>query len=164
MTIQKSIYRLIKHYRLGFLEKMLSKNCKTVLDIGCQDFTFYRKIKNSCDVTLADFKPKHPGIRKENIENLSFKDNSFDCVIALEVLEHTKNPVKAMQELRRVAKKQIIISVPNEPFFTLFRFFIWEKEHYWAITPKAIKTYLGKPGTEKKIFFKRYYMASFDAE
>lgn len=37
-------------------------------------------------------------------ENLPFKDNSFDFVIASEVLEHSKNPEKFLTELQRVAR------------------------------------------------------------
>lgn len=37
-------------------------------------------------------------------ENLPFKDNSFDFVIASHVLEHSRNPEKFISELQRVAK------------------------------------------------------------
>lgn len=45
-------------------------------------------------------------------ENLPFKDNSFDFVIASHVLEHSENPEKFLVELQRVAKAGYI-EVPD---------------------------------------------------
>lgn len=46
------------------------------------------------------------------VENLPFKDNTFDFVIASHVLEHSKNPEKFISELQRVAKAGYI-EVPD---------------------------------------------------
>jgi len=46
-------------------------------------------------------------------ENLEFPDKSFDTVTMLEVLEHIQKPQKALEEVVRVAKKNLILSVPN---------------------------------------------------
>ena len=40
-------------------------------------------------------------------------------VICTEVLEHLEFPEKAVEELKRVSRKYIVFSVPNEPFFIL---------------------------------------------
>ncbi|MEM1222169.1 MAG: methyltransferase domain-containing protein [Verrucomicrobiota bacterium] len=47
-------------------------------------------------------------------DNLPFEDNSFDTLYCCEVLEHLPYGVykKALQELERIARKYIIISVP----------------------------------------------------
>lgn len=158
LTFQKRIYNLIKHYRFNNITKLLDNNSNNILDIGCQEAMLYDKLKDKYHITLADISPTKKLINKEDVQNLSFKDNSFDIVICQEVLEHVPNPIKAISELKRVAKKQLIISVPYEPFFTMARLFIWEKEHLWAITPKIFEFYLGKPVKEKTIFFKRYYV------
>ena len=49
------------------------------------------------------------------VENLPFKDNSFDFVIASHVLEHSKDPVKFLNEIQRVAKSGYI-EVPDAFF------------------------------------------------
>ena len=46
------------------------------------------------------------------VEDLPFKDNSFDFVIASHVLEHSSDPVKFLNELQRVAKSGYI-EVPD---------------------------------------------------
>jgi ubiquinone/menaquinone biosynthesis C-methylase UbiE len=54
---------------------------------------------------------------KSNIENLPFEDNSFDIVTCHHTIEHIINPGKAISELKRVAKKQLIIVTPCQRFF-----------------------------------------------
>ena len=49
------------------------------------------------------------------VENLPFKDNSFDFVIASHVLEHSKDPEKFLSELQRVARGGYI-EVPDAFF------------------------------------------------
>jgi len=52
-------------------------------------------------------------------ENLPFLDDSFDLVIACEVLEHVLDPNIVLKQLRRVSKKFCIISVPEEPLWRI---------------------------------------------
>jgi 2-polyprenyl-3-methyl-5-hydroxy-6-metoxy-1,4-benzoquinol methylase len=47
------------------------------------------------------------------------QDNSYDFVLATEVLEHLEAPEKALNELFRISKKYILISVPNEPIWRI---------------------------------------------
>lgn len=156
--IQKELYRFIKRFRYREILKVLGPEGSTLLDIGCQDLTFYNKLKKKYSVTLADYSPKNKLISKEDVQKLSYKNKSFDIVVCQEVLEHVPNPVEAIKSLKRVTKRQLVITVPYEPYFTFFRFLVWEKEHLWAITPKLLELYLGKPRYEKKFFFKRYYL------
>lgn len=54
------------------------------------------------------------GVYSEDLQNLTFDDNSFDCLIALDVLEHIPDIWKALSEIKRVLKKNgaAIITVP----------------------------------------------------
>lgn len=81
-----------------------------------------------------------------------------DVVTCFEVLEHVVDPVSAIKNLAQLYKKQLIISVPNEPWFSLWRLG-WEREHLWAITPAILKHYLGVPAFEAQIILGRYYVA-----
>jgi SAM-dependent methyltransferase len=44
------------------------------------------------------------GFRNENIEKLTFKDNAFDIVAALEVIEHVFNPADMVREMVRCTR------------------------------------------------------------
>ena len=52
-----------------------------------------------------------------SIYDLQQDDNSVDLAIALETLEHIEDPLAAIRELKRVARKYIILSVPREPLW-----------------------------------------------
>lgn len=58
-------------------------------------------------------------VSRESIYSLQRRDNEFACVMALEVLEHLERPEEALEQLFRVSKKSVIISVPNEPIWRL---------------------------------------------
>lgn len=57
---------------------------------------------------------KVDGFRNEDLENQTFKDNSFDLVITSDVMEHIYNPEKAFKEIHRTLKPggAHIFSVP----------------------------------------------------
>jgi len=52
-------------------------------------------------------------------EKIPYSDCSFDCVVCLDVLEHLDNFHEVFDELCRVAKHYVIISLPN-PLGNLF--------------------------------------------
>lgn len=49
-----------------------------------------------------------------DVHNIDLPDNSFDVVLCSETLEHVYDLERASNELLRVAKKAVIITVPNE--------------------------------------------------
>jgi len=124
------------------------------LDIGAQ------KQRDMFDV-CADIKPDGKVMQYQDIMNMTYEDNKFDTVCALEILEHVVNPIKALSELKRVAKKRIIISVPFEPVFSLLRL-SWEKEHLIALTEKFITYHIGKEPIYKKIIYLRWLFLVYD--
>jgi len=46
-------------------------------------------------------------------ERLPFEDNSYDCVLCMDVLEHLDNIHQVFEELCRVTRRYVIISLPN---------------------------------------------------
>ncbi len=44
-------------------------------------------------------------IEKQNIEKLTYPDNYFDIVHCENALDHTRNPKKAIEEMKRICKK-----------------------------------------------------------
>ena len=47
--------------------------------------------------------------------DLPFADGEFDLVAAIEVLEHVPDPERTLAEMRRVAGRWLLVSVPREP-------------------------------------------------
>ena len=52
-----------------------------------------------------------------DIGQLPFPDDSFDLVLCIEVLEHVPYPELALAELSRVARRDLVASVPREPIW-----------------------------------------------
>lgn len=73
---------------------------KKILDVGCGD----RKVGGAIGIDIA----KLPGV--DIVHDLNkfpwpFKNNTFDEVYMLEVIEHLENTVKVMEEIYRILKK-----------------------------------------------------------
>ena len=49
-----------------------------------------------------------------NIEQLPFADKEFDTVVSTHTLEHVRDVRRAIDELRRVARRRVIVVVPSE--------------------------------------------------
>jgi hypothetical protein len=47
------------------------------------------------------------------VEKVPFPDNSYDCVLCLDVLEHIENTHEIFDELCRVSRRYVIVSLPN---------------------------------------------------
>lgn len=139
---------LQKHISKNPLQKLLINNfyktmtklikplrIETILDVGCGEGFSLQKLS---ELNMAeklegiDYSEEairvgknlfpHLSLKQGNIYHLPYKNNSFDLVISTEVLEHLDKPLQGLNEILRVSKKNIILSVPNEPFFRLANF------------------------------------------
>jgi len=54
--------------------------------------------------------------------DVPFTGGSFDLVVCTEVLEHLAQPEQALDELCRVSRRFVLLSVPCEPFFAGLNF------------------------------------------
>lgn len=79
----------------------------TAVDIREDSLAFARRRLPSVDVS------------RQSVYALDFPDRSFDLVLCLEVLEHLDRPADALRELRRVCRRDLVVSVPYEPYFRL---------------------------------------------
>lgn len=107
---------------------------------------------------LMLLKQRLPQVETRNgyVEKLPFDDNSFDIVVCCEVLEHLEDPKKALQELKRVGKEYFILSVPNEPWFSMANFLRGKNLSRWGCDSEHIqkwsfKKFLKFIGGELKI-------------
>jgi len=113
-----------------------SRGYKSVLDAGagvCSEYYGFRADGYQIDYTATDITPKFvnhaaaQGIKAlvAPMENLPFEDNSFECGICHDVLNHQKDPIPALLEMLRVTEKEIIVS-----FFKPFEKDAVFNEHY----------------------------------
>lgn len=123
---------LIDNFYKHLLRTIKPIKPKKILDVGCGEGFTLIKLKHAkigedyegidhSDDALSIGKKLNPklDIKKGNVYMLPYKDNSFDLLICTEVLEHLKDPEKALLEILRVTNKYAVLSVPNEPFFIL---------------------------------------------
>ena len=101
------------------------------LNIGAGEILWIENylLKNYAGLVSSDIDKKNLGsknLAKNKVlldaTNIPFKDNQFDQVIILDVLEHIKNHEKTLNEIKRVLKKhgKLIISVPNDTLLSFF--------------------------------------------
>lgn len=91
----------------GFVSCRLSDKRLVGIDVSCSALRI--AMQNSPGTSLACC----------DIYRMPFKSQNFDLVMATEVLEHLKEPEKAMAEAGRLSKKYCLFSVPNEPYFRI---------------------------------------------
>ncbi|NBB80755.1 MAG: methyltransferase domain-containing protein [Verrucomicrobia bacterium] len=86
----------------------------SVLDIGCYEAPIRTIIDASVEYTGVDI-VGDPDIELnlEECDCLPFQDSSYHTVICIKVLEHLDCLHRIMDELFRVAKKEVIVSLPN---------------------------------------------------
>ncbi|MEM4641000.1 MAG: class I SAM-dependent methyltransferase [Candidatus Pacearchaeota archaeon] len=109
-----------KEIALSLIE--LNDKGKKVLELGPGTGTLLFELKKKGFIVQGlDINPSlaksNLNIKKGDInKKLPFTSESFDIIIALEVLEHTFNPFFVLKEMARVLKRDgyAIISMPND--------------------------------------------------
>jgi O-antigen biosynthesis protein len=110
--------------KFKFVSKLVPENSK-ILDIGCNDGKIRLFLKNPhyfgvdadkdsiSELTKQKVKAKQADLNKNE---LPFKNEKFDFVLLLDILEHVANPQKLLQEAKKRLKTEgrIIISLPND--------------------------------------------------
>jgi SAM-dependent methyltransferase len=116
----------------GLLEGLPARR---ILDAGCGEGyvlpVFLQNYPHSLIIgtdnrieALVSARLKNPqaGFAGADILRLPFKERVFDVVACSEVIEHITQYHEALKELRRVTAGYCVITVPYEPFFSIFRF------------------------------------------
>ena len=123
--------RLIDRFyeRLGSIVKPL--DARSALDAGCGEGETIARLRDQLpdrlsaidilDECVTYTKQRLPfvDVSRQSVYELPFDDDAFDLVLSLEVLEHLNSPVAGLRELGRVARRDLVLSVPYEPYFRL---------------------------------------------
>ena len=124
--------KVIRDIEWEAIKPFIPLNAK-FLDVGCgTGYSMKRAIEEfNCDCEGIDPVPNYAGvpvadrdlikITQAEAENLPFEDSSFDVVYSSHVLEHVRDRVKGLQEMKRVVKPNgvIIIGMPTAAMASL---------------------------------------------
>lgn len=112
------------------LSTLLPTDAQTVLDAGCGEgfgIEELLRVRSSlaivgCDLSFtaaqyAHQRHQHLHVLNADVTRLPFANRSFDLVTSMEVLEHLPNPAAAIHEYKRLTRRYLLLSVPNEPMF-----------------------------------------------
>jgi len=109
---------------IKYLISEINPGAKTLLDVGCgRGFLLnYIGDHTSLDTTGCDLYDevatlKKSKYKKGTIYKLPFADNEFDVVTCAHTIEHLRELPDAVRELKRVAKKQLIIVTPCQRYY-----------------------------------------------
>ena len=98
------------------LKKISLKNYKKILVVGSGEDPYRYLFGDSVEEYVRfDIEP-HDGVTDVvgDILDAPFENDSFDCVFAVEVMEHLKNPFVFASEVKRILSKDgiLVITVP----------------------------------------------------
>ena len=103
---------------------LIPTSASTVLDVGCGNGAFLKYLEdNNSNIISIGYERSQTAIANKvcksqiiagSADRIEYPDNSFDVVLALEVIEHLPFGIyeSSLKELQRIASKYIIISVP----------------------------------------------------
>ena len=166
----KKYFRFSTRRIMGiFIKKILihlkKNNPKIILDVGCGTGYITDIINRSMDVNIicCDMNSNRISFAKTqfdletiiaDITHLPFKNSSFDTVLAIEIIEHLPTLESAINEIKRVSKKNVIITVPNDPYFMIANFLRGKNLKHFGNPPDHINHFNKK--TLKSLLSKNY--------
>ena len=123
LFFKQSIRICPSHYSFYYLAKELS-DCSSVLDLGCGHNSLVQFCHVPCSLGVERFEPYiresknrsiHTQYIQADVRELQFKEDSFDAVVALELVEHLNKQegYELIKNMAKWARKKVIISTPN---------------------------------------------------
>ncbi len=128
---------------------LIPENASTILEIGCAAGRTGRELKKMRNVFFAGVEndPEAACLAREvlddvvegNIEemDLPYGENSFDCILFADVLEHLVDPLSVLKKMRKYLKPQgtVVASLPNVQFMGLIQHLV---EGNWTYQKEGI--------------------------
>jgi SAM-dependent methyltransferase len=74
-----------------------------------------------------------------DVHRLPFPPDTFDLVLAIEMLEHVADPAQALREIARVARGPVVLSVPLEPWWRVGNMVRGRYMRDWGNTPGHVQ-------------------------
>ena len=116
-----------EHYR-AFVRFARRHAGASILDLGCGFGAYSGALIEEgrtcvgCDINLDYLRKAKKNLPVVNVDtSLPFKDRAFDTVLILEVIEHVADIEGVLAEAFRVARKNVLITVPNSENIELMK-------------------------------------------
>jgi len=129
--LYKNIVKEYWNLHLRFMKRYVDlKSGDTILDIGCGPWGMINYIDKGdrygldslMDYYLLNFEmPRNINFLKGMGEDVPFKNECFDIVIATNTLDHTKDPKRMLEEIRKVLRKNGILFLTTNCYGPLYR-------------------------------------------
>jgi ubiquinone/menaquinone biosynthesis C-methylase UbiE len=143
-------FRNRRNFAFHLLKKYSTNKNINILEIGCSGGPFILQLINEGYINIKGIDisengvelAKQRGIKDVSVmdaQNLDFKDNSFDLIVASDVLEHLANENKAASEWNRVLKPGGIAIVFVPAFENLWSEHDIVNHHYKRYTKETLK-------------------------
>ncbi|MFU8803950.1 MAG: class I SAM-dependent methyltransferase [Bradymonadaceae bacterium] len=143
---RKAYHPVVKAFarpKLDFMLQHLDHGDRqlTMLEVGAGNGYFSHTFNDVFDLISLDFSANmlemNPLPRAQKVvgdaEDLQFEDDSFDVVFCGNLLHHLEDPLIAVQEMRRVARKHVILIEPNVMNPLMFAFGLLKPEERGAL-------------------------------
>lgn len=114
----------------------------TILDVGDTSGLLLESVNKkgtslNINQECVDFIEKR-GIKAilGNAEQIEIEDNSFDYCFCFQCLEHLLNPLAALKELGRIARKKVFLSIPYADNTNIYDVAYWQdlRKKSWGET------------------------------
>lgn len=145
---------LVKGFLKDFDEILLSlssQSIQAICEVGCAEGELLKRIHGvfpDANLTATDISEHEIAKAGRNCSSITvdfsiqnaedldaYPDSCFDLVVCCEVLEHLSDPRQGLNELHRISKKFLLVSVPNEPIWRILNLCRGKYVRAWGNTP-----------------------------
>lgn len=133
VNVQTLIWYLATHHDLGSpIVDLGSRQSPNQIGISDLRQLFQKKEYIGCDAVMG------VGVDQiEDIEQLTFEDESIPTVLCLDTIEHIANPLQAMTEIRRIVAKDGIVVLTSHMYAP-----VHYDPDYWRFSPECFRDVL----------------------
>lgn len=161
-TSNPVVQRLLARW-MGRLQAVLGPPSGTIVDVGVgEGFALERMFPRGTSAMALEYRQDKARVASDRLAAvqvvrgdagmLPFPSHSADLVTSIEVLEHLPRFEQAVQEMARICRGRLVVSVPWEPWFRLgnlgrgknMKRFGNDPEHVQAFTPKRLEAALAR--------------------
>lgn len=135
---------------LAYVLASIDAGAETLIDVGSGGGYFLRRVQEErrldglslfgCDLMERGNEGRARQVVGDH-ESLPFRDRAFDVVTCMHTLEHARRLDRAIAELRRVCRRQLIVVVPRQQYLH----YTMDMHLQFFPTPAAFAAALGVP-------------------